>query len=178
MSHVQRVGGGGGAGWSVYNVAPCLEGLRLGLKGPCMVRSNASWVILIWDPPWTEWLRDGHDWKHCFPATSLAGGKHVFITSNVQFIRSAGKMFQINIKSIYRFRVLVLKGTPKHCWLKFAYKKKCHAIVLFTKQGRFTGSIPVGHQKYHKLWMRKRHQGNLSALWIVLLGSRDLVYWL
>ena len=40
-------------------------------------------------------------------------------------------MFQMNIKYRYRFRVLALKGTPKHCWLKFSYKKKCHAIVLF-----------------------------------------------
>ena len=38
-----------GARGSLYSEVPCLSGIRAGTGGPCMVRSNASWVMVAWD---------------------------------------------------------------------------------------------------------------------------------
>ena len=44
--------------------------------GGCTVRFNALWVMVTWDPLWTD--RHRHMWKYYLPTTSLAGGKYSF----------------------------------------------------------------------------------------------------
>ena len=80
--------GWAGARGSLYGQVPWLEsgaGAGLGVpctvrshvqgRGPCMVSSNVSWVMVTWDlpPPWTN--RQYR--KYYPPATSLADGKNL-----------------------------------------------------------------------------------------------------
>ena len=70
--HVQRWRLGLELSGSLYSEVPCLDG------GPCIVRSNASWVMVTWEPlpcEWNDWLMDRHSWKYYLPTTSLASGK-------------------------------------------------------------------------------------------------------
>ena len=57
---------------------PGMQSWDLG-RGPCMVRSYASWLMVTSDhPPLVDRMMDRHDWKQYLPATSLAGGKFCF----------------------------------------------------------------------------------------------------
>ena len=59
---------GAAGGRSLYSEVPCLGGWG---KGACTVRSNASWVMVTWDPCEQT---DRQKRKHYLPATSLTGG--------------------------------------------------------------------------------------------------------
>ena len=48
------------------------EGAKLGPGGPCMVRSNAWWVMITWETP-VDKMVDWDNWKHYFPANWLTG---------------------------------------------------------------------------------------------------------
>ena len=51
--------GTGAWGGSVYSEVPCLGAQGHGI--PCTVRSNAPWVMVTWDPMWTDRLTDTDD---------------------------------------------------------------------------------------------------------------------
>ena len=46
---------------------------EVGLRRTGAVRSKASWVMVTWGLPWTDWLTDRHIWKYYLPVTLLAG---------------------------------------------------------------------------------------------------------
>ena len=55
-----------------------------GLRGPCIVRSSALWVMVTWDPLSCDqngWLMDRHDWKYYLPTTFLAGSSKCFLNN-------------------------------------------------------------------------------------------------
>ena len=64
--------------WSLYIKVPCRgEGVTRQRKRGCIVKSNALWVMVTWEPlvdKLTDRQTDGHDWKCYLPTTSLAGG--------------------------------------------------------------------------------------------------------
>ena len=89
-SYVQGSGVGHGSlysevlcreGASLYSDVQCIMGNghidppKTGADTWCLlVRSNASWVMVSWDPPTEQ--TDRHDWKHYFPTTSLPGDNY------------------------------------------------------------------------------------------------------
>ena len=48
--------------------------------GCCRASSNASWIIVTWDPPEQN---ERHDYKHHLHSTSLAHGKKTLFTNTV-----------------------------------------------------------------------------------------------
>ena len=53
--------------------------------GPCTAKSNASWIVVTWDPSlWAEWLTDSHVWKHYRPAILLAAGNNIHLCKSFQ----------------------------------------------------------------------------------------------
>ena len=83
---------------SLYSEVSCLGGVAgLGVPvrsgpmyrrrggGPCIARSNASWIVVTWDPYlWAEWLTDSHVWKHYRPAILLAAGNNIHLCKSFQ----------------------------------------------------------------------------------------------
>ena len=80
---------GAGVGWARGSHVWCVRGGQgrwdhvwwsevWGLRLEASVRSNASWIMVIWGPSWTLWT-DRHNWKYYGLATSLAGGKYWFV---------------------------------------------------------------------------------------------------
>ena len=71
--------------WTSFNIVLeggeylCTMRSHFWREGPCMVRFNALWLIVTWDPfcgRITNWLTDRHNWKHYLSTTSLANGNH------------------------------------------------------------------------------------------------------
>ena len=65
---------GGGAGVGLWGI-PVQWGSRAWTGGSQVSKFEQVQVVVIWWLPPVE-QTDTHDWKHCLPATSLAGGKY------------------------------------------------------------------------------------------------------
>ena len=80
-------------------------------RGTCTVRSNASWVMVTWGLPQTEWQIDYHRhlWKHHLPAILLTGGNKIIVRKYYGLI----KLKNIDDK-IPALRSVLSKEVPVH----------------------------------------------------------------
>ena len=101
---------------SLYSEILFLEGgvvpAQWGPGGPCMVRSNASRVMVTWDPP----NRKTHDGKHYLRGTSLAGGKNCHT-----WRRSYMGIHPCHVKIFW---------ADKHWRLSFVHARHCTVLCL------------------------------------------------
>ena len=109
-SEVQYIIGNGHMGSPSVNRMHMSVGRVQGV--PCTVGSNASWVIVTWDPPCVNRMTDRQDWKHYLPATSLAGGNNIvcvfvkiisFILMTISTLRRGKGWSKIEVTVTYMF---------------------------------------------------------------------------
>ena len=110
--------------------------------------SNASWVTVTWWPLWTDRLTHKHNWKHYLSATSLAGGKYIWVWLSF----SLNKNYLWNVQNTYWIGIVA--GHSNFAKSKYLHK----SIRMFSQKITWSTSHP-GY-----LLVRQRYADGLSFL--------------
>ena len=156
------------------------EGSWLGEGCPCVMKFNASWVLVTWDCPqmWTEWQTDRHHWKHCLAATSLTHCNKACYTFLPHLSRPTRSKIQISKKFLNEWNVnflchetfkstIIVESTVKCQILKQNLRntKETKGSCLWGRAGRQRAEYFVIFKRQRKWsWQKTRTEDTRDAI--------------
>ena len=167
------VGGQGQVG-SLYSEATCLG--AAGAGDPCMVRSNASWVVVTSPPPTRPTPTTGdimmarNDRKHYLPTTSLVGGSYSHFNGIFVLLLVVTQNFTLHLTVILIRLLHVFFSQIEKLPTLQAFSITQNPLQQYFHWSFVFATFLVWHKQFIKSWCVKGDRvflKNCHSIWLV-----------